>query len=182
MFKFNGKEDQHGEMGWNPCPEAKAAARWWGDQIRQGEHYDTVPYVIHDEPTRGEEQMRRAMAAHMETQRNPVPEKKIKRFQRILAMLIDTKMRDVGDGFTRDEPYDLDIGFDHHPTVELEFAARTAKLPLTATFPGKTHMSIRPGLVTCSNGYDAPARTIYQDPSRQVPHRKETAVGPSLGG
>ncbi len=126
-------------------PEALAAARWWGDQLRG----PTQRNISGDSTTVGAELTKAAPAADAELNSHDVTEDRIVQFEAKLAETISAQLN-----MPREYDVQVSVGYDPNKTVYK--AAQDAGIPSAMIFfSSKTVMVIRDGEVKVSAGYCA---------------------------
>ena len=141
-----------------PRPEAVAAAKWWGEQLRSGN-----PGTAGDPHVDGMLSWARSAAGA----KHACPDEKITNFETALARRIEAEIsrratEDPRSGKPEWSWY-VTLSVDYGPDMDLGEAARTAGISdgnPSLVFPVKTCMWIDRGRVKVRAGYGAADRTV----------------------
>lgn len=125
--------------------EARTAARWWADKLRDDFTLDNGDPEQH--PIVGG-----MLALARAKNREGLTVAKIDAFERALIARVQVML---------DEGHRLGFGVDYHPDPELGDALSDAEIPVSMTaLPWKTVMWVRPGSVRVGDGYGVEPREL----------------------
>lgn len=125
--------------------EIRIAAAWWASKLRTTLRPDCGDLFLNAS-------MDTVKSA--ESMPEPVPESRILIFESSLAATLEEDWHDH-DG--------IDVSVDYDPDMYLQSACATAGIDVKfcQTFPIKTIMLLRPGIVEVSEGYGAPSVVLF---------------------
>jgi hypothetical protein len=142
--------------------ELNAAAKWWANILRAGEHPRSNLGAPELEPY------------FAFTQKAPhFSDEQIDAFEKALRTVLEKAYvtQEIRQRYDEKYSYGQGFGVDYEPGQLLELAAEQAGIDLTRCLPAKTIMWIRPKTVKVKRGYGAPIMYIYgsisDDPSNE---------------